>query len=95
MTDIFQALLDQPNIDPRFKAAIGIEPSPIYYETLPAPVKNPVRDEIERIVCEHIPFKILDEYPTEDMVTELERLVNREVLDKADRIVRRLQEHRN
>lgn len=56
---------------------------PTYHETLPYTATSPVRDEIERIVPQ----------ATAEQVDALEQLVNHEVLDKADRIVRRLQKY--
>ncbi len=79
METIMQAILDQPNLDPKFKPT-----APLYYETLPARVKNPVRDEIERIV----PMATLQQ------TDALERLVDRITLDRANEIVGRLQKHK-
>lgn len=91
MGTIMEEILKQPGLNPAFKK---VAEGPIYYETLSETV-NSVRGEIEQIIQEHVPNHVLQDYPEliGDMVDELERLVNREVLDKADQIVRRLQKH--
>lgn len=91
METIMGAILNQPGLNPEFKKVVE---GPVYYETLPETATT-VRDEIDQILREYMPHNLFQDHPdlTDHMVDELEHLVNREVLDKADQIVRRLQKH--
>lgn len=83
MIDILSAISEQPNLDPKFKQIVA----PTYYETLPIAdyLGDPIGAELNATLDEPLARAA--------MVEALKRIVNREVLDKADRIVRRLQEH--
>ena len=54
---------------------------PVYYETLTEAPSTPLRDKLEQVL----------DLPRDEALDALERLLNHEILDKAGKIVYRLQ----
>jgi len=81
LLDLLDAVVSQPNVSPAFKKALT---GPVYYEKLDIELANPLRDKLDDIL----------DLPRPTALDELERLINHEILDKASKIVGRLQSYK-